>query len=109
MKTFSLFLIGFLLITNSVKSQNQDDPNLRVGHFYTETEGKIELAKLKKGYQTKEAWVERAEIIKQGILEGADLVPFPQKTPLNPRYTNERKYDGYAVKNVAIESLPEFL
>ena len=106
MKLFSLLLIGLLIITYSVKSQNQDDQNLRVGHFYTEVEGKKELAKLKKGYQTKEAWVKRAEIIKQGILKGADLDPLPQKTPLNPRYTDERKYDGYSVKNVAIESLP---
>jgi dienelactone hydrolase len=34
------------------------------------------------------------------------LVPFPEKTPLKPIYTSERKYDGYSVKNVAIESLP---
>ena len=79
MKLFSLLLIGLLIITYSVKSQNQDDQNLRVGHFYTEVEGKKELAKLKKGYQTKEAWVKRAEIIKQGILKVPILIRFHKK------------------------------
>lgn len=34
------------------------------------------------------------------------MVPFPEKTPLKPRFSKERKYNGYSVKNVAIESLP---
>ena len=87
-------------------SQNLQDSNLCVGSYYTEAAGKKVLAELKKEYQTKEEWLTRAEIIKQGILKGADLVPFPVKTPLKPRFTTERKYDGYSIKNVAVESLP---
>jgi dienelactone hydrolase len=98
--------IAVLFSTIIASAQNVSDKNLCVGAYYTEAEGAANLLKLKESYQTKEEWLQRAEIIKKGILEGAGLVPFPEKTPLNPRYTNERNYDGYSVKNVAIESLP---
>jgi len=107
MKTkISGLFIAVLFSTIIANSQNADDKNLCVGAYYTEQEGAANLLKLRKSYQTKEEWLKRSEIIRQGILEGAGLVPFPEKTPLNPRYTAERKYDGYSVKNVAIESLP---
>ena len=64
------------------------------------------ISDLKSMYTTKKEWNERAEMIRRGIMEGAGLVPEPARTPLNPRYGKERKYDGYSVKNVAIESLP---
>lgn len=99
-------LIAVLMGTMVISSQNTNNKNLCVGAYYTEDEGAANLLKLKGSYQTKEEWLARAEIIRNGILNGAGLVPFPKKTPLNPRYTAERKYDGYSVKNVAIESLP---
>ncbi|MCF6333361.1 MAG: acetylxylan esterase [Draconibacterium sp.] len=105
MKTICFFL--FILIAfKFVGAQNPVDTNLCVGNYYTEAEGAKNLAELRKLYQTKEEWLARAKIIKQGILQGAELVPFPKKTPLKPRYTKERKYAGYSVRNVAIESLP---
>jgi dienelactone hydrolase len=105
-KSSSVMLLIVLFMANVVKSQNNVDENLCVGAYYTEAEGTSNLLKLKESYKTKEAWSERSEIIKQGILEGAGLIPFPEKNPLNPIYTSERKYDGYSVRNVAIESLP---
>jgi uncharacterized protein len=99
-------LVAVLFNTIITSSQNADNKNLCVGAYYTEEEGAANLIKLRESYQTREEWLQRTEIIKQGILTGAGLLPFPEKTPLNPRYTAERKYDGYSVKNVAIESLP---
>ena len=32
----------------------------------------------------------------------------PKKTPLNPVFTPKRKYDGYTVENVGIETIPGF-
>jgi hypothetical protein len=90
-------IIAVLFSAIIASSQNVTDKNLCVGAYYTEEEGAANLLKLKESYQTKEEWLKRAEIIKKGILEGAGLVPFPEKTPLNPRYTSERKYDGYLV------------
>ncbi|HPE77520.1 MAG TPA: acetylxylan esterase [Draconibacterium sp.] len=105
-KGSTLMLLIVLFMAGVVKSQNKVGDNLCVGAYYTETEGAANLTELRKTYQTKEEWLKRREIIKQGILEGAGLVPFPEKTPLKPIYTSERKYDGYSVKNVAIETLP---
>ena len=78
-------LLVILLMASFVKSQNKVDPNLCVGAYYTEEEGVANLVKLRDSYQTKEAWLARTAIIKQGILEGAGLVPFPKKTPLKPK------------------------
>ena len=89
----SLLCIAVLFSTIIANSQNADNKNLCVGAYYTEEEGAANLLKLRESYQTKEEWLQRTEIIKQGILEGAGLVPFPEKTPLNTRYTAERKYD----------------
>ncbi len=99
-----IFLFSVLFVSGFAKAQNTD--NLCVGHYFTEEEGAQNLKELRKEYQTKDEWIKRSEIIKQGILEGAGLVPFPEKTPLKPVFTKERKYDGYSVRNVAIESLP---
>lgn len=101
--TFLMCVYAFSLMGCS---QQQKNDNLCVGHFYTEDEAKVVLDELKKEYQTKEEWLDRAEIIKQGILEGVGLDTMPERTPLRPIYTDERVYDGYSVKNVAIESLP---
>jgi uncharacterized protein len=105
-----IFSILILLVVsihfNLVFSQNQNESNLCVGHYYTEEQAKEVIENLKSQYQTKDEWLQRTEIIRQGILKGADLVPFPEKTPLKPRYTEMRKYEGYSVQNVAIESVP---
>ena len=77
--------IAVLFSTIIANSQNTDSKNLCVGAYYTEEEGAANLLKLKESYQTKEEWLQRTEIIKQGILKGADLVPFPENNPLNPR------------------------
>ncbi|SHF98952.1 Acetyl xylan esterase (AXE1) [Mariniphaga anaerophila] len=103
------FFIGFTFLfagTNPAASQNKNATNLCVGHYYTEDQAREVINNLKAEYTTKEEWQKRAEVIKSGILEGVGLVPFPEKTLLKPRYSDERKYEGYSVKNVAIESLP---
>ena len=101
-KLIFLLIVAHLFEMGS--AQNSD--NLCVGPYYTEEEGAQNLKELRKEYQTKDEWIKRTKIIKQGILEGAGLVPFPEKTPLKPIFTKERKYDGYSVQNVAFESLP---
>lgn len=106
MKTILLAIAISIIFFKPTFSQKAETQNLCMGAYYTETEGKEILVELRDEYKTKEAWIKRTKIIKQGILQGADLVPFPKKTPLKPRYSEERKYSGYSVKNVAIESLP---
>ncbi len=54
------------------------------------------------------AWAKRRILIKQGILEGAELNNFTNKTPLKPIINSLKMMDGYTVENVAFESLPGF-
>lgn len=70
--------------------------------------GESDLKKLAQLYQSKEQWQARASVVREGILRGAELWPLPAKTPLEPRITGLRKYDGYSVENVAFESVPGF-
>lgn len=104
MKKTVFIAIATLILFNC--SHSEKESNLCVGNYYTEDEAKEVIAKLKSEYKTSEEWTRRAGVIREGILKGADLVPYPEKTPLNPRFTEKREYTGYTVQNVAIESLP---
>lgn len=106
MKALLLLLIASFLFTPPLVSQENEKEVQGIGHLYTEDEAKLVINQLKKEYQTEQEWLHRAEIIRQGIWHGTGLDPLPAKTPLKPRFTRERKYDGYSVQNVAIESLP---
>lgn len=70
--------------------------------------GEIDLNKLNRLYDTREEWETRVTTIRQGILTGAELVPLPNRTPLNPVIHSNRTYNGYSVANVYFESLPGF-
>ncbi len=80
----------------------------KAGQVYqwSASEGSAFLSQMRKNYTTAEAWQKRAEEIRTQILLGAELVPFPEKCPLNPIIGEQRVYDGYQVQNAAFESLP---
>jgi len=104
----SLFLavvLGMMLV-GSAAAQEGDEPQLCVGNYQSEDEGKAQLARFAQTYSTLSEWQERARGIREAILRGAGLWPLPQKCPLNPIVHSTRQYDGYTVQNVAIESLP---
>lgn len=89
-----------------VMAQEDQESMLCMGDYQTEEEAVEQLKRLKSEFSTLKEWKNRTQIIRNGILQGAELVPLPDKTPLNPIYRNKREYDGYSVENVAIESLP---
>jgi dienelactone hydrolase len=80
----------------------------KAGQVYqwSASEGSAFLSQMRKNYTTAEAWQKRAEEIRTQILLGAELLPFPEKCPLNPIIGEQRIYDGYQVQNAAFESLP---
>ncbi|MBN1820767.1 MAG: hypothetical protein JW833_08620 [Prolixibacteraceae bacterium] len=110
MKAIHLFSVLMFFITGIIsplRSYSQDTESmLCVGNYQTEKQAKKQLKEFKKSYPTLDKWKEKAAIIRQGILDGAELSAFPEKCPLNPIFTGQRVYDGYSVENVAFESLP---
>lgn len=104
-------MIGLLVSCTGKPSKTEKsvEPELsKAGQVYqwSETEGQAFLSHMRNTYTTPEAWLERAEEIRSQILLGAELVPFPEKCPLNPILGGKRIYDGYQVQNAAFESLP---
>jgi dienelactone hydrolase len=69
-------------------------------------EGKRHLDKLIASYPDSQLWEKRKADLRRCFYEQLGLSPMPKKTPLNPVYTPVRKYDGYTVENVGIETLP---
>jgi dienelactone hydrolase len=69
-------------------------------------EGKKHLDQLLASYPALKDWEARKTELRSCFFEQIGLSPFPRKTPLNPIYTPVRKFDGYTVQNVAIETLP---
>ncbi len=69
-------------------------------------EGRKHLEQLLAAYPTLTQWERRKAELRQCFLEALKLSPLPRKTPFNPVITAIRRYDGYTVHNVAIESIP---
>ena len=81
---------------------------LRQDYFLSEEEGRQQLSEFAATYSNKDEWEARARGIRQGILRGMELLPLPEKSPLNPIIHSRREYDGYVVENLALETLPGF-
>jgi len=101
-----LAILAGAMLGGGVCAGDVEEPELCVGNYQTEEEGKAQLARFAQTYSTQSEWQERARGIRAGILRGTGLWPLPKKCPLNPIVRNKRQYDGYTVENVAIESLP---
>lgn len=69
-------------------------------------EGKKHLVQLLEAYPTLQLWETRKAELRKCFLEQLKLSPLPRKTDLNPIETPARKYDGYTVQNIAIETIP---
>ena len=69
-------------------------------------EGRKHLAQLLASYPTLQLWEARKAELRKCFFEQLQLAPFPKKTPFNPVVTNTRKYSGYTVENIAIETIP---
>ncbi len=81
---------------------------LRQGRVFTPEEGAADLAERAREYADREVWEAKSAKIRRGILEGAELWPLPEKSPLKPIRHSRREEDGYTVENVAFQSYPGF-
>lgn len=101
-----LFLFFPQMFVIQLFGQDSTESMLCQGYYQSEEEAKAQLVRFKETYTDLETWKSRANRIREGILEGAGLIPLPQKCPLNSIMHNKRYYSGYTVVNVAFESLP---
>ena len=69
-------------------------------------EGMKHLERLLALYRDLDSWEDRKRELRKCISEQAGLPPLPISTPLNPVYTPVRRFDGYTVQNVGIETMP---
>jgi len=84
------------------------DSGLRQGEYYTEQQGKSNLAKYASTYSDQASWTKRADQIRATVRHGARLDTLPRRCTLNPIRRNKQIFDGYSVESVAFESLPGF-
>ncbi|MDE0836237.1 MAG: acetylxylan esterase [Akkermansiaceae bacterium] len=104
---FKTFLACIPLFTGLLVAA-ETAPLLRVGYAQTPEEASKELSAIRAKNPSLADWEKRKATIRQGILKGLRLDPLPQKTPLQPRYFDEREHGGYRVREVAFQSSPGF-
>jgi len=59
-------------------------------------------------FTSKEEVDKRREELRFNLRMAAGLYPWPEKTPLNPKYEDVGEFDGYSIKKVMFESFPGF-
>lgn len=91
------------------KSYQTQDSLLCVGSYWTEAEAEMMMMEFGREWDDLDAWESRAELIKQGIIEGMQLESMPTESgDFIPLVRNIRVMDGYSVENIVIESFPGF-
>jgi len=75
-------------------------------HLKSVEEGKGQLAYLSSLYNDKTSWEKRKAELKQCLLSSLKLTKLPAKPSSQPVVSAIRKFDGYTVQNIAIETLP---
>ena len=85
------------------------DSMLCQGHHWTEDEANIIMKKFDSEWDDLASWEERANRIRNGIIEGMHLDKMPKISGnFNEIIRNKKEMDGYTVENIAIESFPGF-
>lgn len=99
-------ILAFACFDRLTQCSEDRRPQLCQGHYHSEEDAKKQLARFAQSYSNLAEWKTRAKRIRKGILRGAELLPMPEKCPLNPIIHSRREYDSYTVENAAFESLP---
>jgi len=102
-KRIIIILLPLTLMASITYGQND---NLCQGNYYEEKEAAELLIKAQQEITSKKEWKTRVKVIHDGILVGAELETFPERTPLNVIRKDFRRYGSYTVENIAFESLP---
>ena len=102
----SLALLSTLPLCKAATSESA--PLLCQGHYHSEADAVRQIKRLLSTHNTLSEWKTRQQQVRQQILRGANLNPFPPRTPLNPIIHSKRSYDGYTVESASFEARPGF-
>lgn len=107
MKHQALLIFLLAIGTSTLFAQfNPEKPELCQGSFYTETQA-VELHKaVAAQYNDQASWEKRAQLIRQGIFDGAEIKQLSHKKPKHITIHSRKTLNGYAVENVSFQSLP---
>lgn len=108
MNNIMIAVVVGILWAAIARADEANEVVLRQGHAQTPAEARMEIEQFKASYTDLAGWEQRKQNIRAGILRGAGLTTLPERTPLNPKFTNRRTYNGYIIESVAFESSPGF-
>lgn len=110
MKLIRGLLLTCVLLSTGTRMILSAQDNLCQGAYWTELEAENRMAEFASQWSDRIQWEERAEVIRQGIIDGMgwDQLPTNYEGNLNPIIHSQRMMDGYIVENIAIESFPGF-
>lgn len=107
--TFSLFVLFIVAPMTRMLAQNDQSDLLCQGAYWTEEEGNLMMKKFASLWSDKESWETRADMIRDGIIDGMRLKEMPNEDiPFNPIIHSTKEMEGYVVENIAIVSFPGF-
>jgi hypothetical protein len=110
MKTAKKRVWIFILIgVMQIWAQTNKNKYLCVGYYQTEAAAVKQLENFSSYYSNKKEWEERAEIIRNGIINGAEMEKIPaeyRKAPFNTVLSKKKVMNGYTVQNIAIDGMP---
>ena len=102
----SILPLAFLFMLMATWAQ---ESMLCVGGHWTEDEANLKMKEFRSSWNNLESWEKRADMIRQGIIDGMQLEKMPDiDGHFHPVIHSRQEMDGYVVENIAIESFPGF-
>jgi dienelactone hydrolase len=93
-----------------LKAKKEKDKIYKLSNYeyyrWIPEDGWAELDRIAAQYSNLPQWEQRKAQLKPCLLEALQLSPLPAAPASKPIITAERKFDGYTVRNIAIEVLP---
>ena len=107
-----IFEAGVFVVPQTFNGKSEKRYGLNYGgaqqHVRSEIEGAEHLQALLASYTDLNQWEARKKMLRENILRQIQLDPLPHKNSLNPIYGKTRRYKGYTVTNVALETVPGY-
>ncbi|MDF1576737.1 MAG: alpha/beta hydrolase [Bacteroidales bacterium] len=102
--SLSLLLFGLFLLPVSAQ-----ESMLCVGAHWSEDDANLKMKEFRSSWNNLESWEARADLIREGIIQGMQLEKMPViEGHFHPWIRHRREMDGYVVENIAVESFPGF-